>query len=366
MGSLPRIPLVDVARQYAMVEEQAIQAVLGVLSSGRYILGGEVRAFEGEIADYLGVKYAVGVASGTDALFLTLRALGVGPGDEVVTTPFTFVATAEAVANLGAVPRFVDIEEDNFNIDPGKIAGALTDCTRAVIPVHLFGHPADIESCLRVCEDRGIPLVEDCAQCLGAEVTGKKAGSFGSAGALSFYPSKNLGAGGDAGMLVTGDEALAESARMLRDHGSAKKYYHEAVGINSRLDEVQAAFLRVKLERLAEWNGERAAVAAYYDSHLEGVVKPAVRTGFTHAYHQYTIRSERRDDLARRLEEAGIASAIYYRVPLHLQPCFAGLGYVKGDLPVAEKAAREALSLPIFPGMTAEEMERVCAAVNTG
>jgi len=364
MAELQRIPLVDVARQFAMVEEEAGGAVLEALKSGAYILGPQVAELEREIASYLGVAEGVGVASGTDALFLSLKALGVGPGDEVLTTPFTFIATAEAAANLGAVPRFVDIEEATFNIDAALLADAITERTRAVIAVHLFGHPADMEVCRAICDERGIPLVEDCAQSLGAEVGGRKAGSFGEASAFSFFPTKNLGAAGDAGMICTDDAELAAKLRVLRAHGSSRKYYHEVLGYNSRLDTVQAALLLVKLRHLDEWNSERTRIASQYDAHLENVVTPPVKPGYTHSYHQYTIRSARRDDVRKSLEEAGIASAIYYPVPLHLQPCFSDLGYSEGDFPVAEKACREVLSLPIFPGMTGEEIELVCAAVN--
>jgi dTDP-4-amino-4,6-dideoxygalactose transaminase len=359
------IHMVDVARQFEMVEEKASEAVMGVLKSGNYILGKEVSAFEHEMAAYLGVEQAVGVASGTDALFLSLKAMGIGPGDEVITTPFTFIATAGAIANLGAAPRFADIEEATFNIDPAKIADAVTDKTKAVVVVHLFGHPAEIQECARLCGARGLHLVEDCAQSLGAEASGRKAGSFGAASAFSFFPTKNLGAAGDAGMVCAHDPGIAERVRMLRAHGSKRKYYHEVLGVNSRLDTLQAAVLQVKLKHLDEWNSERARIALYYDSHLEGVVTPTVRPGFTHAYHQYTIRSGRRDDIRRSMEEAGIASAVYYPVPLHLQPCFEYLGYGKGDFPASEKAAAEVLSLPIFPGMTREEMDRVCRAVNS-
>ena len=364
MGEQAKIPMVDVARQFEMVQREASSAVMDVLASGNYILGGVVASFESAIASYLGVNEAVGVASGTDALYLALKALLVGPGDEVVTTPFTFIATAEAAANLGAVPRFVDIQEDTFNIDPELLGGAVTGRTKAVIAVHLFGHPADVKGCASFCSERGLPLIEDCAQSLGAEVSGRKAGSFGSASAFSFFPSKNLGAAGDAGMVCTDDEVVAAKVRTLRAHGSSKKYYHEAIGVNSRLDAVQAAFLEVKLARLDEWNRERANIAGCYDTHLEGVKTPPVRAGYTHSYHQYTIRSAHRDDIARSLADDGIASAVYYPVPLHLQPCFAGLGYHQGDFPVAEKASHEVLSLPIFPGMTPDEQERVCAAVN--
>ncbi len=364
MDNLPRIPLVDVARQFALLEEEAGSAVLGVLKSGAYVLGPEVADLEREIAAYLGVAEGVGVASGTDALFLSLKALGAGPGDEVLTTPFTFIATAGAAANLGAVPRFVDIEESTFNIDATLVAGAVTERTKALVAVHLFGHPADIESCRAICDEKGVALVEDCAQSLGAEAPGGKAGSFGEASAFSFYPTKNLGAAGDAGMVCTDDAGLAARVRALSNHGSDRQYYHEVLGYNSRLDTVQAALLLVKLRHLDEWNRQRASIAAFYDAHLENVVTPVVKPGCTHSYHQYTIRSPRRDEVKKSLEEAGIASAIYYPVPLHLQPCFKDLGYSEGDFPVAEKASREVLSLPIFPGMTTEEMERVCSAVN--
>ena len=364
MEDMPRIPLVDVSRQFAMLEEEAGGAVLEVLRSGGYILGPRVAELESEIASYLGVAEGVGVASGTDALFLSLKALGVGPGDEVLTTPFTFIATAEAAANLGAVPRFVDIEGATFNIDAGLVADAITEQTKALVVVHLFGHPVDVEACRKICDERGIALVEDCAQSLGAEAGGRKAGSFGEASAFSFFPTKNLGAAGDAGMMCTDDAELAARIRVLRAHGSSRKYYHEVLGYNSRLDAVQAALLLVKLRHLDEWNRERARIAAFYDAHLKNVVTPPVKSGYTHSYHQYTIRSPRRDDLQKSLEEAGIASAIYYPVPLHLQPCFESLGYSEGGFPVAEKASKEVLSLPIFPGMTDEEIERVCAALN--
>jgi dTDP-4-amino-4,6-dideoxygalactose transaminase len=364
MDNLPRIPLVDVARQFAMLEQEAADAVLGVLRSGGYILGPQVAELEREIASYLGVAQGVGVASGTDALFLSLKALGIGPGDEVLTTPFTFIATAEAAANLGAEPRFVDVEEPTFNIDADLVAGAITERTKALIVVHLFGHPVDIETCRAICDEKGIHLIEDCAQSLGAEAGGRKAGSFGSAAALSFFPTKNLGAAGDAGMVCTDDPELAGRIRILRAHGSSRKYYHEELGYNSRLDAVQAALLLVKLRHLDEWNRERAEIAARYDARLDNVVTPPVKPGYTHCYHQYTIRSPRRDAVRENLERNGVSSAIYYTVPLHLQPCFRYLGYAEGDFPVAEKASREVLSLPIFPGMTDEEVERVCNAVN--
>jgi dTDP-4-amino-4,6-dideoxygalactose transaminase len=364
MSEGKRIPLVDVARQFAMVEQEASAAVMRVLKKGDYILGHDLAELEREIASYVGTEEAVGVASGTDALFLPLKALGIGPGDEVITTPFTFFATAEVVANLGAVPRFVDIDPVTFNIDPDHIAAAVNERTRAVIAVHLFGHPADIGACVRICEERGLRLIEDCAQSLGATWEGRKAGSFGTAGALSFFPTKNLGAAGDGGMVLANEGGVADEVRVLRAHGSRSKYHHEALGVNSRLDTVQAALLRVKLRRLDEWNARRQEIASRYDALLEGVLTPVVRPPATHVYHQYTLRSDRRDEIRKSLEDAGIASAVYYPVPLHLQPVFSALGYSEGDLPVSEAACSEVISLPIFPGITDEEIERVARAVN--
>ncbi len=364
MNRHDRIPLVDVSRQYSMVSADATAAVMKVLESGDYILGEDVSLLEREIASYAGSPEAVGVASGTDALYLPLKALGIGPGDEVITTPFTFFATAEVVANLGAVPRFVDIDPATFNIDAGLIEPAVTGRTRAVIAVHLFGHPADLDGCAHACERGGLRLLEDCAQSLGAEYGGRKAGTFGSAGSLSFFPTKNLGGAGDGGMVLANEPDLGDELRVLRAHGSRTKYHHEALGTNSRLDTVQAALLRVKLRRLDEWNEERRAIAARYDSLLEGVTTPVVMPQATHVYHQYTIRSPRREDIRESLRKSDIASAVYYPVPLHLQPVFGYLGYREGDLPEAEKASREVLSLPVFPGMTDVEIERVADAVN--
>lgn len=359
-----KIPMVDLIRQHAELKEEIERAVCATLEGGQYILGPQEQQFEREFADYTGVDHAIGVASGTDALYLILKAMGIGPGDEVITTPFTFIATAEVISNCGAVPVFTDINPDTFNIDVSLISRALTPRTKAIIAVHLFGQPADMEPLLRLAGDRGIGVLEDCAQATGAACGRRKVGSLGTAGAFSFFPTKNLSCAGDGGMVTTNDEQLAASVRMLRAHGSRTRYVHEVLGINSRLDEVQAAVLRVKLPRLNRWNEERIRIADSYGRRLEGISTPSVAPGRTHVYHQYTIRAPDRDALAERLSREGVACAIYYGLPLHLQPCFAELGYGEGTMPECEKASREVLSLPMFPGMTDKEIDRVCTVLN--
>ena len=359
-----KVPMIDLARQHAEIREEVDSAVVSCLSSGQFILGPQVREFEREFADYIGVEHAIGVASGTDAIFLPLKAIGTGPGDEVITTPFTFIATAEVIANCGATPVFADIEPDTFNLDVSLVERAITPRTKAIIAVHLFGQPADIDPLLELARDRGIQLIEDCAQATGATYNRRKVGSQAAVGAFSFFPTKNLSCAGDGGMVTTNDGKLAESVRMLRAHGSKVKYVHEVLGVNSRLDEVQAAILRVKLPLLDRWNGERAKTADAYTRSLEGVTTPAVARGRTHVFHQYTIRSPHRDALAEKLSSEGIGLGIHYGRPLHLQPCFAYLGLKEGALPQSENAAREVISLPMFPGMTEREIDRVCAVVN--
>lgn len=359
------IPLVDLTRQDPGITSEIEAAVARVLASGRYVLGPEKEAFEAEIADYVGVSNAVGVGSGTDALFLTLKALGVGPGDEVITTPFTFFATSEVIVNAGATAVFADIDPRTFNIDPDAVSASLTPRTRAVIGVHLYGQPFDGDALSDIACAAGVPLIEDCAQAAGAEYRGRKTGTFGVAGAFSFFPTKNLGAAGDAGMIVTDDQDLAEKVRTLANHGSRGGYLHECAGVNSRLDEVQAAVLRVKLRMLDRWNEERASIAAAYDRGLESVETPYAAPGTKHVYHQYTIMSDRRDVVASALERNGIGCRVYYPVPLHLQPCFEGSGAGPGTLPKSERASERVLSLPIYPGLTAAEIEAVCGAVNS-
>ena len=363
-GDVDRVPLVDLSRQYALLAEEIDEAVMGVLSSGMFILGPEVSAFEEEFAEYIGVSHAVGVGSGTDALFLTLKALGIGSGDEVVTTPFTFIATADTIANCGATPVFADIDPRTYNVDPDRVRERLTDRTKAIIAVHLFGQPADMRELLQIGDSRGLPVLEDCAQSVGARLDGRKAGSFGAASTFSFFPTKNLGGAGDGGMVCTDDGGLAGKVRMLRAHGSREKYKHEVLGYKSRLDAIQASLLRVKLRHLDRFNDERARIAAFYDDNLEGVETPYVAPGATHVYHQYTVRAGDRDALKQELGEVGIGSAVHYATPPHLQPCFENLGYGVGDFPKAENASRSVLSLPVFPGMTGKQRERVCEEIN--
>ena len=355
------IPMVDVSRQYLRTAQETDAAVQAVLAGGRYIMGENVKAFEGEMAAYLGCSHAVGVGSGTDALLLILKALGIGPGDEVVTTAFTFFATAEVIAMAGATPVFADIDPGTFNIDPASAASRVGPATRAIIAVHLFGQPAQMEDLAAIAASAGVPLIEDCAQAAGAEYMGSKAGALARASAFSFFPTKNLACAGDGGMVCTDDEELAARVRMLGNHGQSEQYMHPCIGMNSRLDEVQAALLRVRLRNLDRWNDERRGIALRYDR-VFGQAAPFAAPGVKHVYHQYTLRSPARDTLCRKLEMESIASRVYYPVPLHLQPCFASLGYAPGDLPECERAAAEVLSLPIFPGMMDAEIERVCAA----
>jgi dTDP-4-amino-4,6-dideoxygalactose transaminase len=352
--------------QYLSLKREIDAAISCVLSSGQFILGPNVRSFERELAASVGVAEAVGLNSGTDALALALRALDVGPGDEVITTPFTFFATSEAIVQVGARPVFVDIDPATFNIDPALIQAAITPRTRAVLPVHLYGLPADMPAIIAIARRHGLLVIEDCAQAIGAEIHGRRVGSFGDAGCFSFFPTKNLGAYGDAGALTTDDPALAARVRSLRAHGSERKYIHTEAGLNSRLDELQAAILRVKLPHLERFNAARQAVARRYDAALapvDGVTPPAQALGRSHVYHQYTCRSTRRDALTALLATQGIQTVVYYPVPLHLQKVHAELGLREGACPNAEAAAREAFSLPIYPELTEEEQQRVIDAL---
>ena len=356
------VPLLDLRAQHQMIRGEVMAAVERVFDSQAFVLGAEVEAFERAAADYCRTKHAVGCASGSDALLLALMALGVGSGDEVITVPFTFFATGGAVARLGARPVFVDISPDDFNLDPGLVERAITPRTKAIIPVHLFGQCAEMNAILEVARRHGLPVIEDAAQAIGAEDEGRRAGTMGDVGCFSFFPSKNLGGAGDGGMLTTDDDALAGKLRTLRVHGAEPKYYHHVVGINSRLDALQAAVLGVKLKYLDEWTEARRRNAARYDAlfaeaGLEEVTTPAARPGRRHVYNQYTIRCAQRDELMTYLKGEGIGTEIYYPVPLHLQECFADLGHRAGDLPASEGAARECLSLPIYAELT-EEMQR--------
>lgn len=364
-----KVPLLDLDAQYDALREELQSAMLRVMESQQFILGPEVRALEEEIACYSQTAHAVGCASGSDALLLALMALGVGAGDEVITTPYTFFATASSIARLGARPVFVDIEPDTFNIDHAQVEQAITPRTRAIIPVHLFGQCANLDALVRISVEHNIPIIEDAAQAVGAEDDGRRAGSMGAVGCFSFYPTKNLGGAGDGGMIVTDNTELAERLRILRVHGSLSKYHHEVLGINSRLDELQAAVLRVKLPRLDEWSAAREQNAKRYarlfaEAELRDLVAlPHVRSNVRHIFNQYVVRVSERDKLVEHLKQSGVGTEIYYPVPLHLQECFRYLGYKNGDFPVAEQAARETLALPIYPELSSEQQHYVVTVV---
>ena len=358
------IPILDLTEQYQTLKAEIDKAVLDVFAGGHYINGPNVKALENEIAAYVGTEHAVGLNSGTDALHLALRALDIGPGDEVITTPFTFVATTEAIGIVGATPVFVDIHPGTYNIDPALIEAAISPRTKAILPIHLYGHPAPMDDILAIAKKHGIAVIEDCAQAIGASIGGRRVGSFGDVGAFSFFPSKNLGAYGDGGMVTTNRKDLADRMRSLRAHGGRVKYHHEELGVNSRLDEVQAAILRVKLPHLDSWIANRRANAAWYTQHVAGIATPPLETPNTlHAYHQYTIRVENRDAVQKQLADAGVQTMVYYPVPLHLQEVHADLGLKEGDFPHSERAAREVLSLPMYPELKAEAREEVLAAL---
>lgn len=359
-----QIPMVDLQIQYQQLKAEIDQAIHGVLDTSYYILGPQGQAFEAAAAAYLGVKHAIGVSSGTDALHLALRAAGLGPGDEVITSPFTFIATAEAIAYVGATPVFVDIDPRTFNLDPELARQAITARTRAILPVHLFGQPADMAPLQRMCDEHGLLLIEDCAQSFGATSGGRQTGSFGALGCFSFFPSKNLGCYGDGGMVVTSDDRLAEQLRMLRNHGSKVRYHHDIIGYNSRLDELQAAILNVKLQHIDRFNRLRRQNAHYYSERLAspGVVPPFEDGKGVHVYHQYTLLTDRREAVQQALTQAGCASAIYYPIPLHRQNVFAA-EFSRVSLPVSESVAARCLSLPIYPELSEAQMDRVIAAI---
>ena len=368
-SSQPDFPFLDLKAEFETIRDEVISAVAKVFTSQQFILGPEVEALEADIARLVGCGFAVGCASGTDALLLALMALGVGPGDEVITTPFTFVATAGSIVHLGARPVLVDINPTDFNLDPEQIAKAITAKTRAILPVHLFGLAADMNSIAEVAQASRLPNIEDAAQAIGALYHGKAVGSLGAAGCFSFFPSKNLGGAGDGGMITTQDPDLADRLRVLRVHGSRKRYEYELLGINSRLDALQAAVLRVKLNHLEEWTGQRQRHAARYrvlfqQLGLEGKVQlPSVPSGREHVYNQFVIRTSRRDELRGFLTQRGIPTEVYYPYPLHLQPAFSFLGYKAGDLPQAETACQQVLALPISPMLNDEQQQRVVAAI---
>jgi dTDP-4-amino-4,6-dideoxygalactose transaminase len=359
------VPLLDLKAQYADIRAEVDEAVRRVMESQRFIGGPEVTALEEEVARYSQCAHGVGVASGTDALLLALRAVGVGPGDEVITSAYSFFASAGTIANNGATPVFVDIDPRTFNLDPHKLEERLTPRTKAVMPVSLFGQCCDLTAIGAVCERRQVWLIEDAAQSIGSEWEGRRSGALADLGCFSFFPSKNLGAAGDGGMVVAQDPALADKVRLLKEHGSRPKYYHRIVGTNSRLDALQAAILRVKLRHLDRWSEKRAHNARTYDQLLEGsrVGRPWHDPRTRHIYNQYVIRVPDRDGLKAFLTERGIGTEIYYPVPLHLQECFADLGYRAGDMPHAEQAANETLALPIYPELTEDQLRTVAGAV---
>jgi dTDP-4-amino-4,6-dideoxygalactose transaminase len=357
------INMVDPAGEYRSLKAEIDAAVGRVFASGRFVLGPEGEALEREIAQYVGTAHAVGCNSGTDALHFPLLAAGIGPGDEVVIPGFTFFATGEAVSYTGATPVFADVQEGTFNLDPASLSKSITKKTKAVIAVHLFGQCADLDRIAEICEAKNLVLVEDCAQCIGADYQGRRAGSWGDFGGFSFYPTKNLGAVGDAGLMTAKSEEHAKTLRMLRHHGSRQTYLHERVGWNSRLDELQAAVLRVKFRHLEDFNKARRAVAKRYREKLAGasVILPAEHGRGLHVYHQFTLRSEKRDAIRAALSEEGIASSVFYPMPLHQQPAYKGLN--SSPLPVAEKLARTVLSLPIHPLLDEASIDRIAACV---
>lgn len=361
------VPLLDVTRQYKALKREMDEAVLGVLASGQYILGPEVTKLEEEIAHVSGVRYGIGVASGTDALLLALRACGVGPGDEVITTDFSFFATAGVVSRLGAKPVLVDIEPDTYNIDPSLIEDAINKHTKVIMPVHLFGQMADMDAIMEIAKRYHLKVVEDAAQSIGAMYKGRPCGSFGDYGCYSFYPSKNLGAIGDGGLIVTDHQENNQAVRILRQHGAEPKYYHKLVGYNSRLASVQAAALRVKLPHLEGWSKKRIENAKRYTEAFKGIKEiktPVVKDYSTfHIFNQYTIAVPNRDEVMAKLKAAGIGCEVYYPVPFHVQECFAYLGYTPEEFPVSNKAAAEVLSIPIYSEMTEAEQQEVIEAV---
>ncbi|MET0621237.1 MAG: DegT/DnrJ/EryC1/StrS family aminotransferase [Thermoanaerobaculia bacterium] len=363
------IPILDLTRYDEELRRGIAQAVADVFASGRFVLGPANEAFEKALADRLGVRHVLGVASGTDALLVGLMALGVGPGDEVVTSPFSFFASAGAVARLGATPVFVDIDPATFNLDPSRLERALTPRTKVIQPVHLYGLTADMDPILEIARRRGIPVFEDACQAIGATHGGRPAGTLATLGAFSFYPTKNLGAAGDAGAVATDDDGLAALVKSLRVHGSTATYFHDRVGGNFRMDALQAAVLSVKLPRLDGWIERRRAIAKRYDGLFAEAAKagrltlPVEAPGRGHVYHQYVVRVADRDGVKARLAARGIGTSVFYPVPLHLQKCFAALGGREGDFPQAERAAREVLALPMFAELTDAEVDRVASEV---
>ncbi|PYJ08676.1 MAG: erythromycin biosynthesis sensory transduction protein eryC1 [Verrucomicrobia bacterium] len=355
------IPYLDLPAQIRAIRTELDTAIARTMDNCSFCLGPDVARFEEDFAKYCGARHCLGFNSGTSALHVAMKLLDVGPGDEVITTPFTFVATSSAIAYVGAKPVYVDIEDATFNLDPNLVERAITPRTKAILPVHLYGHSANLEPLLKICRERNVPLVEDAAQAHGAKYRGKIVGTFGAMSCFSFYPGKNLGACGEGGALITNHEPLAARARALRDHGSTRRYYHDEVGFNYRMEGLQGAVLGVKLKHLDHWTRERRRVAQRYHELLAGTPLQLPREAdyAQSAWHLYVVRHRRRDDLKKHLETNRIGCGLHYPLPLHLQQCFASLGYQAGDFPVAEKAARECLSLPIYPELTEAQIETV-------
>jgi len=362
------VPFFDLKRQHHSIKDELDAVVQQVMDSCRFVLGEKVISFEKEFATFCGTDFAVGVANGTDALRLALLTCGIGKGDEVITVPSTFIGTTESISQAGAKIVFVDIDPQTHNINVSQIEEKINERTRAILPVHLFGQPSDMDPIMNLAKKYNLKVVEDACQAHGAEYKGREAGSIGDAGCFSFYPSKNLGAFGDGGMLVTSDEEVAQKVRMFRDHGQIKKYEHSVEGANSRLDEIQAAILKVKLRMLDEWNRLRRRSASVYDDLLQDVnevVRPLEAECAKHVYHLYVIRTHKRDELQEWLTLQGIGTGLHYPVPLHLQEAYRYLGYREGDFPVAEECAKEILSLPMFPELTEEEITKVASEIRT-
>ncbi|HEX2986996.1 MAG TPA: DegT/DnrJ/EryC1/StrS family aminotransferase [Chloroflexota bacterium] len=355
-----KIPLCDLKAQYATIQKEIDDAIQSVISNTSFIQGKECRLLEQQFAAFSGAQYGIATSSGTDSLHLALLALGVGPDHEVITTPLTFTATAEAISHCGGTPVFVDIDPKTYNMDPARLESKITKRTKVILPVHLYGQPVDMDAVLAVADRHGIAVLEDAAQAHGAEYKGKRIGSIGSAACFSFYPGKNLGAYGDAGMITTNDKKLADWCSMMGDHGRTEKYSHDYIGYGKRMDTIQAAVLLAKLRHLDEWTAARRERAAIYDRMLAGVVETPYQPEWAKSvYHQYVIRVPNRDDVFNRMKEAAVGVGIHYPIPLHLQPAFRSLGHRKGDFPNAEKAADSVLSLPIFPEMTLEQQSYV-------
>lgn len=359
------VPFLDLKAQYGQIKDEVHEALTKVMENTAFVLGDAVKSFEQAFAAHHGAKHCVAVSSGTAALHVALLAMGIGPGDEVIVPANTFIATAEAVSHCGASPAFVDASEADYCIDPEKIAAAITEKTKAIVPVHLYGQPAEMDQVLAVADKHGLPVLEDCAQAHDAEYKGRKVGTFGRAGAFSFYPGKNLGAYGEGGAVVTNDDDIATKIRMLRDHGSARKYYHDFVGYNYRMHGFQGAVLGVKLKYLVEWTDQRRRAAAKYRDVLADlpVVLPPEKDHVRHVYHLFVIRVRNRDAVMAALKEKGVATGIHYPIPLHLTGTYSGLGYKEGDFPAAESAAAEVLSLPIYPKLTDDMIQYVAACL---